>query len=103
MKRAVKDSSVAYIGEKQAVVAYRGALYPAKVFTRAHILYFLMGTAAAMFAAADVVAQFDQDPNTHTATSYVKQLRGKGLAGLLTVVAALLWLVLHMLWDGFPL
>jgi len=70
--------------------------------TKARILYFLMGTAAVMFIAADVIAEFDADPNTHTATSYVKQGRGH-LAGFLAIVAFCTWLPLHFLWDGFPL
>lgn len=71
--------------------------------TRARILYFLMGTAAVLFASVDVIAQFDRDPDTKTATNYVKDLRGKGLAGFATVCLGLLWLTLHFLWDGFPL
>jgi len=71
--------------------------------TKARILYFLMGTAAVMFCAADVIAQFDADPNTHTATSYVKQWRSSSKLGAATVVLGVVWLFLHFMWDGFPL
>ena len=71
--------------------------------SRAKVLYFLMGTAAVLFASADTIAQFDRDPNTKTATNWVKDLRGRNKLGLLAVLAGLAWVVLHMLWDGFPL
>lgn len=62
-----------------------------------------MGTAAVMFVSADVIAQFDRDPNTHTATNYVKMLRDKSPLGFLVVLLGCVWLLLHFLWDGFPL
>jgi hypothetical protein len=71
--------------------------------SRARVLYFLMGTAAVMFVSADVIAQFDRDTNTHTATSYVKQWRGHSKFGAATVVLAVGWLMLHFMCDGFPL
>lgn len=70
---------------------------------RARVLYFLMGTAAVLFVTADVIAQFDRDPDTHTATSYVKQWRSSSILGAVTVVLSVLWLMLHFMWDGFPL
>lgn len=79
---------------------------PAKVSTknrRARVLYFLMGLAAVLFVAADVVAEFDRDPDTHTATSYVKAFRKRSIFALLVVAAFPAWLALHFLWDGFPL
>jgi len=71
--------------------------------TKARILYFLMGTAAVMFCAADVIAEFDRDPKTRTATSYVKQFRSMHWLAFLVVAAGPTWLLLHFLWDGFPL
>jgi hypothetical protein len=70
--------------------------------SKARILYFLMGTAAVLFTSADVIAEFDRDPNTHTATEYVKRGR-KNPLGLAAICAFLAWLSLHFLWDGFPL
>ena len=67
--------------------------------SKERILYFLMGTAAVMFCAADVIAQFDRDPETRTATSWVKETWwGRSLGGVFAV-----WLFLHFTWDGFPL
>jgi hypothetical protein len=79
-----------------------GQAFSLGYITKARILYFFMGMAAVMFIAADVIAEFDGDPNTRTATNWVKQGRGH-LAGLASIVAFLLWLTLHFLWDGFPL
>ena len=71
--------------------------------TKARILYFFMGTAAAMFIAADVIAEFDKDPSTKTATYWMKTLKHwqKGGAGLLAL--AFVWLILHVWVDSFPL
>lgn len=71
--------------------------------SKAQVLYFCMGTAAAMFVSADVVAQFDSDPNTHTATSYVKGFRRKGWVAAIVVVLFPLWLLFHFTVDSFPL
>lgn len=66
--------------------------------SKERILYFFMGTAAVMFVAADVIAEFDEDPNTRTATSWVKETWwGRALAGVFSV-----WLLLHFTWDAFP-
>ena len=71
--------------------------------SKERILYFLMGTAAVMFCAADVIAEFDRDPHTRTATSYVKQFRSMSPFAFVAVLLFPLWLALHFLWDGFPL
>lgn len=71
--------------------------------TRARILYFCMGLAAAMFVSADVVAEFDRDPNTHTATSYVKQFGKKGWIAAIVVALGPLWLLFHFTVEDFPL
>lgn len=71
--------------------------------SKARILYFFMGAAAVMFASADVVAEFDKDPSTHTATSWVKQFRKRDVGSALIVAAFPIWLLLHFMWDGFPL
>jgi len=70
---------------------------------KARILYFLMGTAAVMFCAADVIVEFDRDPETHTATEYVKRFRSRSPLAFVAVLLLPLWLALHFLWDGFPL
>jgi hypothetical protein len=71
--------------------------------TKARALYFLMGAAAVMFVAADVIAEFDRDPGTRTATSYVKSFRRMHWLAAIVVAAGPTWLALHFLWDGFPL
>lgn len=79
--------------------------YPPKrrIFTKARVLYFFMGLAAAMFVSADVVAEFDKDPNTRTATSYVKQFGKKGWIAAIIVALGPLWLLFHFTVPGFPL
>lgn len=71
--------------------------------TKARILYFFMGLSAVMFVAADVIAEFDGDPDTHTATSYVKAFKKRSIIAALIVAAGPTWLLLHFMWDGFPL
>jgi len=79
------------------------AHYGLGFITKARILYFLMGMAATMFVVADVIAEFDKDPNTHTATTYVKSWRKRSLLGAVTVALSVIWLFLHFMVDGFPL
>ncbi len=67
--------------------------------SKERVLYFLMGMAAVMFVSADVIAQFDADPNTRTATNWVKETWWGRLLGCLLG----LWVILHFAWDGFPL
>lgn len=85
---------IAIVGNKPFALGY---------ITKARILYFLMGMAAAMFVAADVVAEFDKDPATHTATSYVKGFRRKGWTAAIIVALFPLWLLFHFTVEGFPL
>jgi hypothetical protein len=84
-----------------AVVAQKP--YGLGYITKARILYFLMATAAAMFVAADVVAEFDKDPTTHTATSYVKKFGKKGWMAAIIVALFPLWLLFHFTVPDFPL
>jgi hypothetical protein len=87
-------ATVALVGGKPFALGY---------VTKARVLYFFMGLAAALFIAADVIAEFDKDPSTHTATSYVKKFRKTGQAGAGIVFLSVLWLMLHFMVDGFPL
>lgn len=86
----------------QPVALLGGKPYALGYVTKARILYFFMGSAAAMFIAADVIAQFDGDESTRTATSWVKQgIRGR--YGIVPTALFILWLALHFFWNGFPL
>lgn len=70
--------------------------------TKERILYFIMGAAAAAFASADVIAEFDRDPDTKTATYYVKRF-ARHPVGRAIVALGVTWLGLHFLWEDFPL
>lgn len=74
-----------------------------RFLTKERILYFFMALAAVMFTTADVVAEFDKDPETKTATSHVKRFRKTHwLAGILVILGPL-WLLFHFTVPGFPL
>lgn len=101
LSRAQVVGAEAY-DEGRPVALLNGVEFDLSYITKARVLYFLMGTAAVTFIAADVIAEFDKDPNTRTATDWIKQGR-KRKAVLGATVAFCVWLPLHLLWDGFPL
>lgn len=70
---------------------------------KARILYILMAFSAVLFATVDVIAEFDGDDETKTATYHVKRLKRKNAAGFGLVLLGCLWLGLHFLVDRFPL
>lgn len=88
--------------DARPVAVMGGKAYELGYITKARVLYFFMGLSAAMFIAADVIAEFDGDPDTLTATNWVKKGRSHW-AGLGAIIAFIMWLALHFLADWFPL